>query len=355
MKTALHFLKTTFLLNCLLFLPFIGFASTGTAQNNIAYENISTIFQTLASYEKLEITTNLDSLILNKRSGKEQAALLRISGGNQASQQLAIKIKARGRFRKRVCDLPPVRLNFSKKILAEMGLYEQYDKLKLVNHCLDASNSEQALLKEYWTYCMYNQLTPNSFKVKLFEVTYIQVDNPSRKIRSYAFILENTKEMAHRLGGQIVDTYGMTTDQVTTTSYHHALLFNYMIGNTDWQLQLQRNLKLVKLPEQDLLILVPYDFDYAKLVDASYMPFVAYKGVVELDNRHAKGYFSNKQALEKVIAQFKSLQNSGFKCYKSCEVLKKKEKARMDIFIKSFYKLLKDGERMADTFLTSVD
>jgi len=355
MKKTLYFWQSTLFLNFLVFLPFIGIASVETPSEKVAYENINTIFQTLAAYEKLEITTNLDSLILNKRSGKQQAALLRISGDKQKTRQIKIKIKARGRFRKRVCDLPPIRLNFSKKTLASMELHEAYDKLKLVTHCLEAANSEQALLKEYWTYCMYNQLTPNSFKVKLFEVTYIQADNPSRKIQSYAFIIENTKEMAHRLGGQLVDAYGMTTDQITPSSYHNALLFNYMIGNTDWHLAVQRNLKLVKLPEQTSLLLVPYDFDYAKLVDASYMPVEAYKGVVQLDNRHAKGYFSNKQALEKVIAQFKSLQKSGFRCYKTCDVLKKKEKARMDIFIKSFYRLLKDEERMADTFLASVD
>lgn len=345
----------TLLLPLLLLSNYTAQATTPIPTDRPSYQDITTIFQVIQGYEKIAITTDLDSLILNKRKEVDQAAFLQLTGAGQPTIQFDIKVQARGKYRRKVCDFPPVRLNFSKKDLRKQGWYGKYDKLKLVTPCLENKASEQALLKEYWTYRMYNQLTENSFQVHLLEVVYVHEKDPTRTIKSKAFIIENTKEMAHRLGGRLVDALGVQPTQLTNQSYHHALLFNYMVGNTDWRLHVQKNLKLVQREDQTLLTLVPYDFDYAKLVDAPYMHLEAYKGVVDLENRHAKGYFANEEALQQVATQFKALQKTGFQAYKDCDHLKKKEKAKMTLFIKSFYKTLKDEMQLKETFLAVVD
>jgi len=351
MKTNCLLLLVTIILLSAYCTPAIAVINT----DRPAFGEITTLFQVIQQYDKIEITTNLDSLLLNKRKEKDQVALLQLSAKNQLSLPIEIGVKARGRYRRTVCDFPPIRLNFSKKYLASQGVYPNYDKLKLVTHCLENKDSEQTLLKEYWTYCMYNQLTENSFKVHLLKIVYIHESDPNRKIESLAFVIENSKEMAHRIGGELVDSYGVKAAQLTSTSYHQALLFNYMIGNTDWHIHVQKNLKLVQQKDQSLLTLVPYDFDYAKLVDAPYMPLEAYKGIVDAENRHAKGHFANEEALQEVVAQFKDLQKTGFHNYKDCPSLKKKEKAKMTLFIKSFYKILKDELHLKETFLAVVD
>ena len=43
-----------------------------------------------------------------------------------------------------------------------------------------------------------------------------------------------------------------------------------MIGNADWNLQMLRNLKLIKVGDGQKDLLVPYDFDFSGLVNASY-------------------------------------------------------------------------------------
>ncbi|MCB9349767.1 MAG: hypothetical protein H6573_19980 [Lewinellaceae bacterium] len=51
-------------------------------------------------------------------------------------QEWPLDISLRGKFRRMHCkDMPPLRLDFSKKDLEEAGL-AQFDDLKLVNYCM---------------------------------------------------------------------------------------------------------------------------------------------------------------------------------------------------------------------------
>ncbi len=352
MKT-LNILWAIILLSLSSFL--IATAQTKFASDSIPFDSIKTIFQELQSYDKMVIKTDLDSFMLNKKLGQKQTATVMFSGEEKSHLKFSILIEARGKFRRRICELPPIKLNFRKPDLDTLGLYRKYDKLKLVTHCLLEPESEQLLLKEFWTYKMYNELSDNSFQVHRFEIVYIHSKDPKRKIRSYAFILENNRELAHRLGGQLVDLYGIKPSQLTPTSYHHALLFNYMIGNTDWKVSIQKNLKFVRHKRHTLLTLVPYDFDYAKLVDAPYMAPDPDAIKADEHNRHAKGKFVNEQSLSDIIEQFKDLRKTGFRCYKDCPILKSKEKGKMTYFMNTFYQMLRNEKRIAATFLANED
>lgn len=334
-----------------LFLSNTSKAQSTFIADSISFSSIKTVFQTLQTYDKIVITTNLDSLMQNKRSDREQKAMIHLSTTDKADLALPIQIQKRGKSRRMMCDLPPLKLNFSKQILDSLGLFAAYDKLKLVTHCSLASDSEQLLLKEFWTYRLYNEVTTNSFKVQLYEITYIHSLDAARTINSYAFVIENNAEMAHRIGGQLVDSSGIAHHQLTPTSYHHALLFNYMIGNTDWQVKVQQNLKLVQHPKDTLLTLVPYDFDYAKIVDAPYMKPYAKGKIVDPDNRYALGKFDNRESLVATIQHFQALRKTGFKCYKQCLFLKGKEKGKMSYYMQTFFQAIKKDKQMAKTFL----
>merc|ERR1712065_112318 len=53
-------------------------------------------------------------------------------------------------------------------------------------------------------------------------------------------------------------------------SLDKLVLFQYMIGNLDWEIGKQHNIKLLRGANNGLPVAVPYDFDYAGFVDASY-------------------------------------------------------------------------------------
>ncbi len=313
------------------------------------FDSIQTVFQKIQHYQKLVITTNFDTLMVNRRTVAEQPASLVLSGDGQSDLQINIQIKPRGRLRRMKCDLPPIRLNFNKSDLNDLQLYEEYDKLKLVTHCEDTGKNAQVLLKEYWTYKLYNEVSPQSLRVHVLEVSYVHETDPSRRIDSYAFIIENAAEMAHRLNGELIEQ-GVRSTDLTTSSYHNVLLFNYMIGNTDWKLATQKNLKAVRLKGDSLFTLVPYDFDYSKLVNAPYMKKDQTIPNLDENNRAVIGKILDRAALLKSIELFKSLKKEEFKCYKKCTILKQKEKGYMTYFINTFFQTIKRKNKMEEIF-----
>ena len=313
---------------------------------------IKTVFQHLQGYQKMLIKTNLDSLMLNKAAGKKQDAYVITSGKNLELIRLPMKIAARGKFRRKICDLPPIWIDFPKEVLSQWGMYPKYDKLKLVTHCLLVTENRQALLKEYWTYKMHNQLTQNSFKVHLMEVIYVHSEDSKRKIRNLAFIIESTHEMAHRLGGHIVEGMGKKAEQLTAESYNQTLLFNYMIGNIDWNVELQKNLKFVQKADEEKLTLVPYDFDFTMLTNPPYLKLIPLKDAKKNpENRIAMGKCASLEGLQQTATQFSALRKTGFQCFKDCPLLSANEKKAMRFYLQGFYKILKKEDWLGEVFL----
>ena len=229
-----------------------------------------------------------------------------------------------------------------------MNLYEEYDKLKLVTHCDAKGVAAKFLLKEYWTYKLFNEVTDSSFRVHLLAVTFVDAADSANKIESYAFVIENSDEMAHRLNGELVEGVGISTDAVAPNSYHDALVFNYMIGNSDWRINLQKNLKLVKHRNSDLYTIVPYDFDFARLVSPPYIRGDEAARVV-LQKKAMSS--ANEISLNKSLEKFKRLQKTGFTCFQKCDKLTRQEKAEMTVYLKTFYKKTKKQEQFVTRFL----
>jgi len=303
----------------------------------------------MQQYEQVEIVVNFDSLTLNRRKNVEHSAHLTLKRAGQPNLELTTKVRPRGKFRRMKCDLPPIRLNFEKSVLKAMNLYQKYDKLKLVTHCNAKEGAAKYLLKEYWTYKLFNEVTDSSFRVHLLEITFIDAADASRKIESYAFVIENTDEMAHRLNGEIVDGVGILPSAIAPNSYHDAFLFNYMIGNSDWQIKFQKNLKLVKHRNSDLYTMVPYDFDFAELVSPPYLRGSAAATRQDLNHRAASA--TDEANLNSCLNKFQRLRKTGFTCFNKCDKLTSKEKSEMAFYLKSFYKKAKKQAAFVAMFL----
>lgn len=345
-------MKNLIILTLILLGSLQGFAINNTSNTmhpKPDFDSIQTLFQKIQKYEQIEIVVNFDSLMASRRKNTEYSASLTLKRVNQPDLVLSTKVRPRGKFRRSMCEFPPLRLNFDKQELRELNLYQQYDKLKLVTHCNSENVDAKYLLKEYWTYKLFNEVTDSSFRVHLLEITFIDEVDASKKIKSLAFIIENTNEMAHRLKGEIVEGVGIPSSAVSPDSYHDALIFNYMIGNADWRIDLQKNLKLVKHHNSDLYTMVPYDFDFAALVSPPYLRGGGEKARSDLNQRAVSS--ADKTLLNRSLQKFKGLQKTGFTCFKQCDKLKMQEKAEMTVYLKSFFRKAKKKEQFVDTFL----
>ena len=294
------------------------------------------VFERLSEEEILSITirTDLNKLIENKKEKKYQLAYMSFDDEPNASQW-QVSIKARGKFRNKVCDFPPIKIKFDHSVLGSENL-KSYKSLKLVTHCGDQAEAEELLQKEYLAYKIYNTITDKSLRVQLVKVTWIDKSGIHEIGEKWGFIIENEDEMAERIGGGVYDEFGVEPTQLNEANAANQALFQYMIGNADWDILNNKNINLVKSNSNSDIWVVPYDFDFSGLVDAPYA--VSTYGVTSVKERVFLGV--KEQEMGDAIALFKSKEKEILDVISSFSHMSRSKKNQMKRYIKSFYSSL---------------
>jgi hypothetical protein len=313
----------------------------------------STFFQYLQRNEISEITLTADFTGLYARR-KEQFQVSAVAFwldrvGEERSMDLQLEL--RGRNRRRTCEYPPIRLNFDKDRLEEHGFGRRGDKLKLVAPCLTEEESDQYVLKEYWTYRLYNLITPNSFQVQLLNIRYIDTHGQSRDtLQKVGFIIESEDDLAHRLGGAEKELWGATSEQVDPESYRQTVLFQFMIGNDDWDLSMNRNIAFIQVNGNERPLVVPYDFDFAGLVNPSYAKPNLNYGARSVTDRVPIGRFDSRESLRELCDEWLLLRKEVIKEYKDCSFLSNTSKREMTQYLNESFALLRNNKEMERLF-----
>ncbi|MDX1942207.1 MAG: hypothetical protein SFU99_16705, partial [Saprospiraceae bacterium] len=205
------------------------------------------IFEHLTFEEilKVEIETDIDSLLNTKRTEEEIPATFSYKDENGKKRTWKVELQVRGKFRRRICPFPPLFINFSKKELEAAG-FSDHNDLKLVTHCVDNEVGDDYILREYLTYKLYQILSPTHYRVQLLRVKYTD-DNGSQGFTHYGILLEDEDEMKDRYAAKVCENcYSSSKDSMLISCVNTHDLFQYMVGNTDWSLIMLRNLKLLQ-------------------------------------------------------------------------------------------------------------
>lgn len=239
--------------------PMAGQASAADAPLFASHEPLEIVLH--ADFEELEGDRDQDE---DERDGRAE---IRAPGADPLD--VSVEIRTRGNFRlqRSTCRFPPLRLDFPKGRV-EGTVLDGEDKLKLVGHCRDGDDWDQRVLKEYLVYRLFNEVTDRSFRVRLARVTYVQIDDDERGETHWGFLIEDEDRLAERLGGEILETGDLHPARLVGAITGPVVLFQYMVGNTDFSLYGDHNVKLVQ--GEDRIIPVPYDFDWTGMVDAPY-------------------------------------------------------------------------------------
>lgn len=191
-----------------------------------------------------------------------------IEGGKEVS--VPVKIKPRGIWRRKSCEMPPVRLRFDKDS-THHTLFTKQHRMKLVVPCRNNDEGEQYLLSEFQLYRVYNVLTPLSFKARLAHVAFVDSRKGDTIQNRYAFLGEEPEDAAARMGGKPVLLKNAQGDDMDEMARAMFGVFQYFIGNTDFSVtQLHNVLLLRKDSIFDLAFPVARDFDWSGAVDARY-------------------------------------------------------------------------------------
>lgn len=301
------------------------------------------ILDMLNRQEVVEITLEADfrSLAENRNSDNYLAADFTYKDEAGVKHGYQVKVKPRGKFRRRVCDFPPLKLKFSKEELEASGLNEM-NELKLVTHCLDDKlQGNEQVVREYLLYKMYNELTPMSLRVQLAKITYIDRGDKDKKTTRWAFLIEDEEELEQRHEAEVCECMGQQKENIQETHEKILSVFQYMIGNTDWNLEMVRNVKLLRTGVEKL-IPVPYDFDFSAMVSAPYArPNVDFNQR-SINDRIFMGYSSSTDELYSTFSYFKSKKEDLYEIIWNCRQLDNTSKDAMSAYLDSFYMLIDD-------------
>jgi len=347
-------MKSTYKLTVLLIISMLGTFSNGqpiagipdtSAYKSDTTERPANKYDFFASEELLEMTLCFDirEFIKSKYNPEYCDARITIRINESDSITQDIKLKARGEMRREYCYFPPVMLKFKgDDNESEMTLGK--GTLKLVTHCNPSDMFESYLFKEYLTYRLFNLVTPYSFKTRLVKINYVDINKAKNAFTAYGFLIENEDQLAGRNNAVILNNTALTQKQMNTEDMARVAVFNYMIGNTDWAVPSQHNIKIMKTLEvpSDRGIPVAYDFDYSGLVNTVYSTPCEELPIKIVTERYYQGLCFSDEELQPVIEEFAGKQEQILGTIDNFEYLSKGDKKQVESFINSFYKLYKN-------------
>ena len=283
----------------------------------------------------IELHVNFDSLEVYR---KKTAALPAVVIEN--GKELALDVSVRGRFRRRTCAMPPLKLQFKKDGLRAAGLTTHND-FKLVTHCTADEAGQDAILREQLTYELYNTVAPAaSFRTKLLTITYVNTADGSTTT-SYAILIEDTDELKNRLDSKnCKDCYALPADKVDNAET--LALFQYMIGNSDFSNRMVRNMKLLRGAD-DTYTAIPYDFDFSGLVNAPYACGFDHLNETHATDRTLIWEYEAEADFSAVSVTFFAMKDQLLDQVMNFEGLKMTSKREITRYLKGFYRNLAKG------------
>lgn len=234
--------------------------------------------------------------------------------GDSGDASVPLRLRPRGIWRLKNCDLPPLRFNFTKDS-TKHSPFAKLDKPKLVSVCKDKSDYDEYILEEYQLYRVLNLLTPLGFRARLAKVTYVDsAKAPAKAVTTrWAFLTEDAGELAERTGMRALDVKGATRGDIQVDELALFGLFQYFIGNTDFAIGALHNVQL--MADDTATYAVPYDFDWTGAVNPPYAFPAPQLGIRRVEDRLYRGFCTTPEALDRALQVFEAKKDAIYALY----------------------------------------
>lgn len=240
------------------------------------------------------------------------------------------KVHVGGNFRRNPanCTYPPLRID-ARATTVTGTMFSRQGTLKLVTLC----SEEMYIFKEYLAYRLYNHLTDSSFRARLCKVTFIDSNKQRPPETLWGFLIEGPKHLGRRIGMTHSKTErGPDEAVLIQKQWIRLCMFQYMIGNTDWDLKLMKNIHLYEHGGKGLI--VPFDYDFSAWVGATY---TGLEGDASFDRQIFVAKCPDKTLLAEVIGEFQAKETALRAEIASCKYLPAVEKKKLAGMLDAFF------------------
>jgi len=298
----------------------------------------------------------------NPESKNDYPGLLTLPGPGGPSI-LHVKLRPRGHFRRRAstCSFVPVRVEFDKAE-AKGTIFDGQKTLKLVVHCQNEDVYEQYILREYAVYRVMNLLTPMSFRARLARVSYVQ-GKPGDVVRADAagaakpftsrigMFIEDQDDVARRAEARVMEIPRVVFKELEPDPLATVMVFEYMIGNTDYSIFALHNVKLLRTEDRKVYV-VPYDFDLSGLVHTAYAAPTPGLGQLTVRDRVYRGPCRPETEIGPVLERFKAHKDDVFAVYDSIPGLAPEYRGEAKEYLQQFFSTIAKDGAVRKTFVS---
>lgn len=277
------------------------------------------------------------------------------------TKRLEVSIRTRGHFRREVCDLPPLQLNF-KKSEVKGTLFAGQNKLKLVAPCKEGDRYQQYVILEYLAYRIYQILADESFSTRLVRLSYVDRDEKMSPWTDIGFVIEDDGDLADRVGLDRVNVESVLYSQLNHARTALVQLFQFMIANNDYSVikpsgddDCCHNIQLLGIEDEmqaempdESIIPVPYDFDFSGLVNSTYAAPPSQVPIRDVRFRYYYGLCLPRPLLDDAIVHLQSKREDIYALIANLEVLDEDLREKNTRFIEDFYEVIDDPEKTTE-------
>jgi hypothetical protein len=325
------------------------------AQRRVASETLPLF----ASHEPFELTLSSDFKALNKdrnpESKKRYPGELRVTNAAGALVKLPVQLSARGHLRRmaRTCDYVPIRIEFPKTGVGGT-VFARQEALKLVVQCAKGSDFEQYLLKEYLAYRLSNVITHKSFRARVAKVNYVDHATGQSTGTRHAMFIEDETDVARRMEGRVVALPRLLFKDVASDTLMPMMMFEYMIGNTDFSIYALHNVRLVQRPDKSIHP-VPYDLDITGLVHPPYAAPDRALMISSVRDRLYRGPCKRPEQVDPHVANFTAKKEILLAMPDSIPGLDKSSRQDTKSYLEDFFSAIKTTKDAKRIFVDCAD
>lgn len=292
----------------------------------------------------LDFTLTANFTAINKDRNPESRtrypATLTVAASDGAPRNIDVKLSARGHFRRmaRNCAVVPLRVEFPKEGLAGTP-FDGQTTLKLGTGCEDSKEYEQVTLREYLSYPLFHLVTPLAFRARLARATYTDEKSKKKSSPRFALFIEHENDVARRNEGRVVEIARVSFKDLDQETLTRAMLYEFLVGNTDMSIFALHNVRLVQKPDRTLF-LVPYDFDLSGFVHAPYAIPDRRLGLRTVQDRLYRGPCRTIEEFNAAAAPFLAKRGEILALLQSLRDLDAAARTEMKDYVESFFRTI---------------
>jgi hypothetical protein len=190
--------------------------------------------------------------------------------------------------------------------------------------------------------------------VRLARVTYVDTEAKRDSLTRYAFFIEDRDAMAARNGYEVLDIPQIPPSQVAQRELLLLELFQYLIGNTDFDPFRNEsadeacchNTVLIGSVEDLVVIPVPYDFDWAGLVSARYAKPAEMLGIRSVRDRRFWGVCRPLEQWQAAFPLFQERRDTIYAMFRTQPDLDPERLEESLEYFDEFFEIIEDAGRV---------